>query len=146
MRDREHVGDQLVGSCLISTEQLVDGQPLEGWWDIVVGNGSRTKGAIHIMAQFFPIGSLNDTSNFLPDSYFEPKTDNQLTLYMTAECPQLPVFDGVTEPDGSPFQANRCWLDIYKAGLLGTVDHIKGMYIVYPSFFLILGKTFLLSE
>jgi len=115
VRDREHVGNQIVGTCLISTEELTSGNPVEGWYDIMVGVGGKTKGSIHIMLQFFPIGSCGDDSSFLRDSYFQPKTDNQVVLYMTADSPQLPVFDGVTEPDGSPYQATRCWLDIYKS-------------------------------
>lgn len=115
IRDREHVGDQIVGTCLISTEELVDGYPLEGWYDVLVGPEGRVHGSIHIMIQLFPIGSLGEDNNYLADSYFEPKTDNHVVLYMNAETPQLPVFEGVTEPDGSPYNATRCWLDTYRA-------------------------------
>ena len=115
VRDREHVGNQIVGTCLISTEERVSGQPVEGWYDIMVGVGGKKKGSIHIMLQFFPVWSCGDDSNYLVDAYFQPKTDNQVALYMMADSPQLPVFDGVTEPDGSPYQDTRCWLDIYKS-------------------------------
>ena len=30
----------------------------------------------------------------MPESYFEPKMGNDVRLYMTAECPQLPAFEG----------------------------------------------------
>jgi len=115
IRDREHVGDQLVGTCLISTEELVDGEPVEGWYDVLVGAGGDVQGSIHIMVQLFPIGSLGEDNNYLTDCYFEPKADNHVVLYMNAETPQLPVFDGVTEPDGSPYSTTRCWLDTYRA-------------------------------
>ena len=115
VRDREHIGSQVVGSCIISTEDLVLGDPIEGWYDIIVGAGGETQGSIHIMLQFFPVGGLGEDSHNLPECYFEPRMDNNVRLYMTAECPQLPVFDGVEEPDGSPYQATRCWMDIYQA-------------------------------
>jgi len=115
MRDREHVGDQVVGTCLISIEEIVNEQPIEGWYDMLVGPSGETQGAIHIMAQFFSIGSIDDNSNYLTEAYFEPKKDNYLRLYMTAETPQLPIFDGVLEPDGTQYLATRCWVDIYSA-------------------------------
>jgi len=115
VRDREHIGDKAVGSCLISTEELVDGSPIEGWYDITVGADGETHGSFHIMLQYFPVGSLDEDPFYLNEAYFQPKTHNQVVMYMTAETPQLPVFEGVCEPDGSPFIANRCWLDIFKA-------------------------------
>ena len=115
VNDREHVGNEIVGTAFISTEELVGGEPLEGWYDIIRETTGQPEGSIHIMAQFFPIGSLDECSNYLTDCYFQPKTDNNLVLYMTADTPQLPQFEGVTEPDGSPYSTTRCWFDIYRA-------------------------------
>ena len=94
VRDREHIGDQVVGTCLIATEDLLHGEPIEGWYDIIVGANGETHGSIHIMLQFFPVGGLGEDCHFMPESYFEPKMGNDVRLYMTAECPQLPAFEG----------------------------------------------------
>ena len=115
MHDREHVGNQVVGTALIATEELVGGEPIEEWYDIITDGFGTAQGRIHIMMQFFPIGALDECNHFLADSYFHPKTDNSVRLYMTADTPQLPQFDGIMEPDGSPYVPNRCWIDIYNA-------------------------------
>ena len=49
--DREHIGAETVGTVLISTDDIVDGEPLEGWWDLMVSNDGTTQGAVHIMFQ-----------------------------------------------------------------------------------------------
>ncbi len=83
-----------MGSCVIPTEELLSGEPVEGWYALIVGCNGKTHGAVHIMAQFFPLGALpTDFGKILHDGYFEPKTDNHVRLYMTADTPQLPVFE-----------------------------------------------------
>jgi len=107
---------QAVGSCIIPTEELLGGEPIEGWYDLIVGCNGKTHGAVHIMAQFFPLGALpTDFGKILADGYFEAKTENHVRLYMTADTPQLPVFEGVCEPDGRPYETTRCWLDLFTA-------------------------------
>jgi phospholipase D1/2 len=116
VQDREHVGFQAVGYCVIPTEELLAGEPMEGWYDIVVGDNNKTHGAIHIMTQYFPLGALAaERGKILADGYFEAKTDNHVRLYMTADTPQLPVFEGVLEPDGRQYETTRCWLDMFTA-------------------------------
>ena len=140
VHDREHVGHQIVGTALIATDELIGGEPIEEWYDIIVDGAGTAEGTIHIMMQFFPIGSLGENNNYLADSYFQPKTDNSVALYMTADTPQLPQFDGVTEPDGSPYVPTRCWFDIYGA----ICNAEKFIYItgwsVYTAISLIRGE------
>ena len=38
-----------------------------------------------------------------------------MTLYQDADTPQLPQFEGVVHPDGSPYAATRCWRDLFDA-------------------------------
>ena len=40
---------------------------------------------------------------------------NKLTLYQDADTPELPVFDGVTSPNGDQYIPTRAWRDLYDA-------------------------------
>jgi len=112
--DREHIGAELVGTILISTDDIVNYEPVEGWWDLVVSSDGSTQGAVHLMFQLFPVGSLSQ-GKILNEGYFEPREGCRVTMYQDADTPQLDVFTGVTEPDGSPYTTTRLWLDLYKA-------------------------------
>ena len=75
-------------------------------------------GKIHVSIQYIPKEELEDEKTHdLERAYFPVREGCKLVMYQDADTPQLPVFDGVTEPDGSPYQATRCWKDLY--------DHIK---------------------
>ena len=38
-----------------------------------------------------------------------------MTIYQDADTPDLEVFQGVTEPDGSPYKPTRLWMDLYQS-------------------------------
>merc|ERR1711963_347804 len=42
-------------------------------------------------------------------------------MYQDAETPQLPQFEGVTFPDGTPYQPTRCWYDLYGLSNVGNL-------------------------
>jgi len=103
-----------VGQVMISTDDIVTGEPVEGWWDIVVSNDGSTQGQVHLMFQLFPVGSLGE-GKVLQEAYFEPREGCKMTIYQDADTPDLPVFQGVTEPDGSKYTPTRLWLDLYQS-------------------------------
>ena len=73
------------------------------------------------MFQLFPVGSLSQ-GKVLNEAYFEPREGCRMTIYQDADTPEHPVFQGVTEPDGSDYTPTRLWLDLFKS--LNEVGHI----------------------
>ena len=65
------------------------------------------------MFQLFPVGSLSE-GKMLNEAYFEPREGCKMTLFQDADTPELEVFQGVTEPDGSSYTPTRLWLDLFK--------------------------------
>ena len=112
--DREHIGAETVGTIFISTDDIVTGEPVEGWWDLMVNNKGDVHGQVHIMFQLFPVGSLS-VGKMLSEAYFEPREGCKMTIYQDADTPDLDVFHGVAEPDGSPYKPTRLWMDLYQS-------------------------------
>ena len=105
VKDREHVGSATVGFFKIRAEDVIGGEEKDGWYDLNVGGGGETQGEVHIKIQFFPIGEHVD--KVLADAYFEPTSGNKVTLYQDAVTPQLPIFDGILNPDGNPYKTTN---------------------------------------
>ena len=106
--DREHIGQERVGSVELDVALLLSGEELEDWWEL------DTQGAVHLSLQLFPLESLSEGKE-LDDSYFSPRPGCRVTLYQDADTPQLEVFSGVTEPGGEQYTPPRLWLDLFHA-------------------------------
>ena len=68
--DREHVGAEEVGKILIPTDQIMSGEPLEGWFPLIVSSGGAEQGAVHIAFQLFPPLALS-VGKVLEGGYFQ---------------------------------------------------------------------------
>ena len=114
--DREHIGAELVGTILIPTDEIVTGEPVEEWYDLMVSDNGKTHGQVHLMFQLFPISSLTN-GKMLGEAYFNPREGCRVTFYQDADTPEdmMDIFDGVTEPDGAGYTPTRLWLDLYRA-------------------------------
>ena len=115
VKDREHIGGETVGRFQIPTEQLLSGQPVSGWYDLVVNNDGEVQGRVHIWLQHLSTKQMGDKGKVLEDAYFEASGDNLLTLYQDADTPQLSVFDGIKNTDGTQYRSTRCWMDLFQA-------------------------------
>ena len=110
--DREHIGAETVGTILISTDDLMSNEPVEGWWDLMVNNDGDTQGQVHMMFQLFPV---THEGKALQDAYFEPREGCRMSIYQDADTPELEIFEGITQPDGSHYVPPRLWLDLFKS-------------------------------
>ena len=68
--DREHVGAEEVGKILIPTDMIMSGEPLEGWFPLIVSSGGDEQGAVHIAIQLFPPLALS-VGKVLEGGYFQ---------------------------------------------------------------------------
>ena len=67
---REHGGAEEVGKILIPTDQIMSGEPLEGWFPLIVSSGGAEQGAVHIAFQLFPPLALS-VGKVLEGGYFQ---------------------------------------------------------------------------
>ena len=111
VKDKEHVGAVFVAGAVIPAADLESGEEVEGWFDLL--NGEESCGQIHVSVQYIPKNDLNEESHEL-DSYFPPRENCKMILYQDADTPQLPQFESLTHPDGSPYEATRAWKDLFE--------------------------------
>jgi phospholipase D1/2 len=86
------------------------GEVIEGWFDL--RNGDANQGRINLSVQYIAKADLGEESRDV-DSYFPVRENCRMVLYQDADTPQLPQFEGVLHPDGSPYEATRCWRDLF---------------------------------
>jgi len=114
VRDREHIGAATVGYFKIPTDLVLTGDPVTGWYDLIVGSSGEAKGSVHIWLQFSNVKD-SGSGKFMYNSYFPPQVNNRVTLYQDADTPMSKTFNGVTNPVGSQYVPSRCWRDIFEA-------------------------------
>jgi len=115
VRDREHIGAETIGHFTIPTDIVSGGDPVVGWYDVQVGPNKQIQGSVHIWMQFSPVGGNVDARKYMYNSYFPPQMNNKVTLYQDADTPNLAIFNGLTNPDGSAYDPTRCWRDVFDA-------------------------------
>ena len=111
VKDKEHIGATFIAGASIPAEDLMSGEVVEGWFDLM--NGEEPQGRINISIQYVPKSDLEETSNEITNSYFEPREGCRMVLYQDADTPQLPQFEGLCNTDGSSYEATRAWKDLY---------------------------------
>ena len=121
------VGSDVIASTSISAKALVAGKKREDWFDLKYED--RPCGKICLSIKYIP--KEYETSNEMYDSYFEPRKGCRMILYQAADTPQLPQFEGLYHPDGSPYVATRAWRDLYDC----IKNAQKFIYITGWSFF-----------
>ena len=90
---------------IISTSSLLDGNPIEGWFNITKKN-RKVKGSIYLRVAYKSKESLDDT--YEVNCYFPMRQNCHVTLYQDA-CvpPNLPQFAAL------PVYPSSCWHDVY---------------------------------
>ena len=112
VKDKEHIGATFIAGASIRAEDLIEGEAVEGWFDLL--NGENACGRLNVSVQYLAKDSLEETSHEIEDAYFPARESCRMILYQDADTPQLPQFEGVSHPDGSPYEATRAWRDLYE--------------------------------
>ena len=79
VKDKEHIGAADIGSCQIRVEDLLSGETIDGWFDLM----SQDQGRLKISVQYVPLESQH--SYEMDDVYFEVRDQSRVTLYQDAE-------------------------------------------------------------
>ena len=96
--DKDMWDGQPIGWCEFSCLGLVDGEKVDEWHELLVGEGDDVQGAVRLGLQFFAKGSLDTDSTKILPCYFPSRENNRVTLYQDADTPQLPVFEVQSDP------------------------------------------------
>ena len=109
VRDKETIGSAEVAGTSIEAEELFTGEVIEGWYDLKKPDDDQeVQGQILFSVQYIPKADLVDElANEIQNSYFDARENCRMILYQDAETPQLPQFNGLNHPDGSPYVATR---------------------------------------
>ena len=105
IKDKDHAYSEFIGSVNIATATLLNGNPIEGWFNIT-RRSNRSKGQIKLRVVYISKASMDKT--YEVDCYFPMHQNCQVTLYQDA-CvpPNLPQFASL------PVYPASCWHDLY---------------------------------
>ena len=95
IKDKEHAGAEFVAQTKIDAASLESGDLIEGTFELYDEGGEEPRGQIELSVQYIPKADLNENSNEMPNSYFDPRDGCRFVLYQDADTPQLPQFDGL---------------------------------------------------
>ena len=99
VKDKENIGCELVGYFTVPASDLLTGDTVGGWFDLIVSKDGKTQGQVNINLKFVPV-SGRERSDLTEETYFPVTEDCGLTLYQDAETPQLEIFRGLTDSQG----------------------------------------------
>lgn len=124
IKDNDLMGAQLIGNVEIPADVIGRGDPVEGWYDILLnGKPVRQNAQLRLKVIYIPV-DLNPLYRSVvgagpdytgtPNTYFPLRRGNTVRLYHDAHVEEgsLPDF---TLDNGQIFQHHRCWEDICKA-------------------------------
>ena len=118
VKDKDHIGGDLVGQLSITAEELASGGVITDNFELTTTNGKKIDAQLSMSIQFITKEELGEDVHELEDSYFPARESCRMIMYQDADTlsilgTQLPQFDGVSNPDGSQYQSTRAWRDLY---------------------------------
>ena len=60
---------------------LIDGEEIDDWFDLMVGEGEDVQGSVHITVRLIPKGAVEGETTKIVSSYFPLRENNRVTLY-----------------------------------------------------------------
>lgn len=86
IKDKDHAYSEFIGNVNIATATLLNGDPVEGWFNITKRSG-RSKGQIKLKVVYKSKANLENTYNVEP-CYFPMHQNCRVTLYQDACVPK----------------------------------------------------------
>jgi len=110
-------GGDPIGFVDIETHRLIEEEVIDDWFELQCNGDGEVQGSLKVTIRYLPKeGPSNQKRKFLQEkNYFETRERNKMVLYQCADTPNLPVFQGVLNPDGSEYVPPRLWKDTYDA-------------------------------
>jgi len=112
VRDKDHAYTEEIGQVEILTQHLLNGQPIEDWFEIK--KGSKSNGELHLYMCYKSMRDIGETCEV--NSYFPMRRGCSVTLYQDAHCPKdIPWLNMVQGPPNILVSNESCWKDVYYA-------------------------------
>ncbi len=113
VRDKEHIGDTHVATCMIGTERIASGETIDEYFDLIKGDNEDV-GKLRLELKYTPKEELSeDGMDLEKGAYFPARSGNRVVLYQDADTPPLPQLESVLHPDGSPYVPTTAWKDLF---------------------------------
>ena len=115
VRDKDHTSTEVIGEVVLPLQQLIDGQIIDGWFQIKKSSRTRTKihGELSVKVQFVDKFDVQDSYDV--DSYFRMHRGCHVTLYQDVKVPDnLDYLNDVRGPHRKRLELSSCWRDLYE--------------------------------
>ncbi|CAM6095005.1 unnamed protein product [Calypogeia fissa] len=124
IKDDDLMGAQLIGNVDIPVEDVARGDPVEGWYDVIVNGKIVRPGAqLRLKVTYIPVDlnpsyrsvvSTGPDYNGTPNTYFPLRRGCKLELYHDAHV-EDETLPNIKLDSGKIFQHRNCWEDICTA-------------------------------
>ncbi|KAK9102003.1 hypothetical protein Sjap_019257 [Stephania japonica] len=124
VKDDNPIGATLIGRAYLPVEEIVDGEEVDRWLEILDEDRNPVEGGgkIHVKLQFFDVtkdpnwarGIKSPKYPGVPYTFFPQRRGCKVSLYQDAHVPdkfipQIPLSDSKT------YEPHRCWEDVFDA-------------------------------
>lgn len=124
VKDDNPIGATLIGRAYVPVEELIDGEEVDRWIEILDGDKNPIKegSKIHVKLQFFDISRDRNFARGIksvkypgvPYTFFSQRTGNRVSLYQDAHVPDNFV-PKIPLSGGTYYEPHRCWEDVFDA-------------------------------
>lgn len=124
IKDDNPIGATLIGRAYLPVKELLNGQEVDRWLDILDGNKKPVHGGakIHVKLQFFDVSQDRNWSlgvrspkyPGVPYTFFTQRPGCKVYLYQDAHVPDNFV-PKIPLAGGKFYEPHRCWEDIFDA-------------------------------
>lgn len=124
VKDDNPIGATLIGRAYIPVEEILNGEEIDRWVEILDVNKNPIDGdsKIHVKLQYFDIskdrnwgrGILSAKYPGVPYTFFSQRTGCKVSLYQDAHVPDN-FIPKIPLAGGKYYEPHRCWEDIFDA-------------------------------
>ncbi|KAJ6715256.1 PHOSPHOLIPASE D [Salix viminalis] len=124
VKDVNPIGATLVGRAYIPVEEILDGEEIDRWIEILDGNKNpiHAGSKIHVKLQYFDItkdhnlgrGIRGSKYPGVPYTFFSQRQGCRVSLYQDAHIPDN-FIPKIPLASGEYYEPHRCWEDVFDA-------------------------------
>uniref|UniRef100_A0A2N9J875 Phospholipase D alpha 1 n=1 Tax=Fagus sylvatica TaxID=28930 RepID=A0A2N9J875_FAGSY len=120
VKDDNPIGATLIGRAYVPVEELLDGQEVDKWVDILDKEKNPVGSKIHVRLQYFDVAKDQNWSRGIkslkfpgvPYTFFSQRQGCKISLYQDAHVPDKFV-PKIPLAGGTYYEPHRCWEDVF---------------------------------
>ncbi|KAK7842073.1 phospholipase d alpha 1 [Quercus suber] len=122
IKDDNPIGATLIGRAYVPIEELLDGEEVDRWVDILDKEKNPVGSKIHVKLQYFDVAKDHNWARGIrslkfpgvPYTFFSQRQGCRISLYQDAHVPDKFV-PKIPLAGGTYYEPHRCWEDIFDA-------------------------------